>query len=91
MEATVRQQQRDRVVPWAESSLNWLLSSLRIRPGLNTFTLKGLSVLSEGNLLQEHTRLLIHNNNNKCVAEAGGGESHHDKLTCSISAPQSLV
>lgn len=80
MEATLRQQQRDCVVPWAESSLNWLLSSLRIRPGLNTFTLKGLFILSEGNLLQEHTRLLIHNNNNKCVAEAGGGGSHHDEL-----------
>lgn len=40
---------------WDESCLNWLLSKLWIRPGLNTFTLKGLSVPSEGNLLQEHT------------------------------------
>lgn len=43
------------VVLWAESTLNWLLSELWIRPGLNTFTLKGLSVPYEGNLLQKHT------------------------------------
>lgn len=64
------------VVLQGESSLNWLLSLLWIRFGLNTFTLKGLPVPSEGNLLQDTAALIHNNNNNNSLSGCGlpGGE-----------------
>lgn len=45
--------------PGARSTLNWPLSEFGIRPGLNSFTLKGLNVPCEGN-----AALILRNNNN---------------------------
>lgn len=55
---------RRRALSWAESRLNWRLSERGIRPELNTFTLKGPCVLSEGNLQQDTPALIQHSNNN---------------------------
>lgn len=72
------------VVLRAQSTLNWPLSERWIRPGLNTFTLKGPNVPCTGNLLQERTLLIPSNNNNNSLS----GRSSSGQINATPHCPQ---